>query len=84
MNQPRESEYRDDGCEVHPACLSCPLVRCRYDEPVNQRRAETAARIERQRQVRLLEQTGKSSREIAMETGFALRTVQRTLSRRAS
>lgn len=23
--------YVDDGCDLAPACLSCPFVRCRYD-----------------------------------------------------
>ena len=25
--------YRDDGCEVSPSCLTCPLPRCKYDDP---------------------------------------------------
>lgn len=24
----------DDGCNVYPRCLECPLVRCQFDEPV--------------------------------------------------
>src|SRR2546426_10940407 len=30
---PERTGYRDDGCELHPQCLTCPLPRCRYDEP---------------------------------------------------
>ena len=30
---PERYPYRDDGCEVAPACLQCPLPRCKYDEP---------------------------------------------------
>ncbi len=30
---PEHAQYRDDGCDVHPHCLTCPLPRCRYDEP---------------------------------------------------
>ncbi len=30
---PEHTRYRDDGCEVNPSCLTCPLPRCRYDEP---------------------------------------------------
>ena len=30
---PERTRYRDDGCEIHPECLTCPLPRCRYDEP---------------------------------------------------
>ncbi len=25
--------YRDDGCEVAPKCLNCPLPQCKYDDP---------------------------------------------------
>jgi len=30
---PEQTRYRDDGCEVNPSCLTCPLPRCRYEEP---------------------------------------------------
>ena len=30
---PEATGYKDDGCFVHPQCLSCPLPRCIYDEP---------------------------------------------------
>ena len=30
---PEHLEWRDDGCEVAPRCLACPLPRCRFDEP---------------------------------------------------
>src|SRR3989442_15106592 len=30
---PGRAGYHDDGCEIHPQCLTCPLPRCRYDEP---------------------------------------------------
>jgi len=29
---PEHTEYRDDGCRVHPSCLSCPLPACVYEE----------------------------------------------------
>lgn len=25
--------YSDDGCEVSPSCLMCPLPQCKYDDP---------------------------------------------------
>lgn len=28
---PENSHYHDDGCDVAPHCLSCPLPACRYD-----------------------------------------------------
>ncbi len=30
---PEYTRYRDHGCDVHPMCLTCPLPRCRYEEP---------------------------------------------------
>ena len=35
---PEHTQYRDTGCDLHPSCLTCPLVRCRYDEPGGARR----------------------------------------------
>jgi hypothetical protein len=29
--------HTDTGCELHPACLSCPLPRCKYDDPKYQK-----------------------------------------------
>jgi hypothetical protein len=28
---PEQIQYRDDGCEVSPSCLTCPLPVCRYE-----------------------------------------------------
>ena len=33
MGPVRPSFYQDDGCEVCPSCLACPLPLCRYDDP---------------------------------------------------
>lgn len=30
---PEHMNYRDDGCEVSPTCLACPLPVCRYEVP---------------------------------------------------
>lgn len=30
---PEFCQYRDEGCQIHPSCLDCPLPRCMYDEP---------------------------------------------------
>ena len=35
---PEHVDYRDEGCEVAPKCLACPLPRCRHDDPRGQRR----------------------------------------------
>ncbi len=31
---PEYYHYEDTGCEVSPSCLTCPLPRCKYDDPV--------------------------------------------------
>ena len=30
---PERYPYRDEGCEVSPSCLRCPLPQCKYDDP---------------------------------------------------
>ena len=30
---PERYPYRDEGCEVSPSCLRCPLAQCKYDDP---------------------------------------------------
>ncbi len=50
---PENATYRDDGCDLHPSCLSCPLPVCRYDIPGGKRavlnlyRNEQIARLRR-------------------------------------
>ena len=34
---PEHATYRDDGCDLHPRCLTCPLIACRYDVPGGKR-----------------------------------------------
>ena len=31
---PEYYHYEDSGCEVSSSCLTCPLPRCKYDDPV--------------------------------------------------
>ena len=28
---PEDSHYDDEGCDLHPYCLTCPFPRCRYE-----------------------------------------------------
>ncbi|KKM84785.1 hypothetical protein LCGC14_1295720 [marine sediment metagenome] len=43
---PEDSTYIDDGCEVAPSCLSCPLLVCRYDRPAGLRSLRSEARMD--------------------------------------
>jgi len=75
---PEHIEYRDDGCDLYPSCLSCPLPRCRYDVPGGVR---TLLNKERDHQIRVLrEDAGMSVDEIAERFQVSRRTVFRALS----
>ncbi len=43
---PEHLDYRDQGCDLAPSCLRCPLVRCRYDEPGGARKLLQGSRDE--------------------------------------
>lgn len=49
---PEHQVFADTGCEVHPACLSCPLVACRFDTPGGMGRVFLDARDEEMRRRR--------------------------------
>jgi hypothetical protein len=74
---PEEIDYRDDGCDVHPRCLTCPLPRCRYDEPGGVRAMLNSYRDE---QVVALRRDGARIDQIAERYGLSRRTVFRILS----
>jgi len=73
---PDEINWRDEGCEVFQACLSCPLPRCVEEEPRGQQRLRLAARNKRMVELR---RSGKSIRGIAGLFGVSRRTVERAL-----
>jgi hypothetical protein len=74
---PEEIQYRDDGCDVHTRCLTCPLPRCRYDEPGGLRAMLNAYRDQ---QVVALRRDGAPIDQIAERYGLSRRTVFRILS----
>jgi len=71
---PEGTSYSDDGCEVHAHCLSCPLPRCRYDEPGGLR---AIVNSHRDRQIVALRSEGVSVDQIASLYGLSRRTVFR-------
>jgi transposase-like protein len=74
--RPEHMVYRDAGCDLHPACLSCPFPRCRYDEfhgAVHLRQESTAQEIER------LYLAGAPVGQLCQRFGIARRTVFRYL-----
>jgi hypothetical protein len=75
---PENTAYADTGCEVHSSCLSCPLVRCRYDQPGGTRRIVSEGR---DRSIVALRRAGEGVEEIASRFGVSRRTVFRALAR---
>ncbi len=71
-----EFECRDQGCDLYPSCLDCPLPRCRYDQ--SGRRVKKELRDE---EIIRLKRQGQCVRELAQRFGISRRTVQRILAR---
>jgi len=78
---PEYTRYRDDGCDIHPHCLTCPLPRCRYDEPGGLRGLLNAYR---DRQIVELRQRGIPVDELAQRFGLSRRSIFRVLERPAN
>ncbi len=76
---PEYLEWRDDGCEVAPHCLTCPLPRCRYDDPGGLRGLLNETRDAEVVRARAL---GRPVDEIAARFGISRRSVFRILRRR--
>ncbi|HEU4760121.1 MAG TPA: helix-turn-helix domain-containing protein [Dehalococcoidia bacterium] len=74
---PEHTRYRDDGCDIHPHCLTCPLPRCRYDEPGGLRSLVNA---HRDRQIVEMRLRGVPVDDLAGRFGISRRTVFRILS----
>ena len=78
---PEISIYQETGCDIHSACLTCPLPQCRYDDPGWVQREERG-----QRDVELLKLRAYHALpvpELAVRFGVSTRTVHRILSRRS-
>ena len=75
---PEHTQYLDTGCDVHPRCLTCPLVRCRYDEPGGARKLFSE---DRDRSIVSLQREGVPVAAIALRFGVSRRTVFRALAR---
>ena len=71
-----EFECKDEGCDLFPSCLNCPLPRCRYDK--EGRRAKNELRDE---EISRLKGEGQSVKELADRFELSKRTVHRILRR---
>jgi hypothetical protein len=79
---PEHIEYRDEGCDLFASCLTCPLPRCRYDEPGGARTMLNRVRDEEMRRLHL--ERGLPVDEIAVRYRVSRRTVFRVLQRSAA
>ncbi|MEE8471356.1 MAG: helix-turn-helix domain-containing protein [Dehalococcoidia bacterium] len=77
-SHPEYSEYRDEGCDLFPSCLRCPLPRCRHDE---QSSISPAKRLRDREMLRQRRLAGRSTTELADIFGVSRRTVQRIIRR---
>lgn len=73
---PEFAVYHDDGCEVSPSCLSCPLQVCRYDVPGG---LKTITSEKRSEEILFLAGQGKGIEAIAVQVNVSRRSVFRTL-----
>lgn len=73
---PEFTRYRDSGCDVSPSCLTCPLPRCRYEEPGGLR-----ALLNKTRDQQIVSQraNGVPVAELATRFSVSRRTVFRVL-----
>ena len=73
---PEFSRYKDDGCDIHDHCLTCPLPRCRYEAPGGLR---ALLNEQRDQQIFQLRRKGASVDELAGRFGVSRRTIFRIL-----
>ena len=71
---PEGLRFQDDGCEVAPSCLSCPLPKCRYELHSGLHSIRAALRRE---EVARLRRLGLGPDDIAARLGISKRTVSR-------
>ena len=78
---PERFPYRDEGCELSPSCLRCPLPQCKYDDPgwyQREQRRERDGRV-----VEALWNGGLSVHEASLRFDLSQRTIFRILKRAA-
>ena len=73
---PRDIAWRDEGCNLFPSCLSCPLPRYIEEETRGKQRLRM---LDRASKMARLKQEGKRVGEIAATFKVSTRTVQRAL-----
>jgi hypothetical protein len=70
--------WKDGGCDLHPACLECPLPHCIEEQPRGRQKRRLDGRGDA---MALMVGKGNTVREIAAAYEVSVRTVQRALKR---
>ncbi len=82
MDLPRKDlleHYQDEGCELAPSCLNCPLPYCVEDMPRGRQRQRKEIR---NREIFRSYTQGEGVKQIAQRFRVSQRTVQRALKER--
>jgi transposase-like protein len=78
---PEETDYKDTGCDLHPACLTCPFEYCRYDKHTTRPQNIGLVAFEKYRvdnqQARQLRREGMTVQRISEHLNISKRTVLR-------
>ena len=74
---PEHRVWADDGCAIHPHCLTCPLPHCKYDDPQGVRRMLSLTRDAEI--ARLRRQEGQTIKNLAARYGLSKRAIFRIL-----
>jgi hypothetical protein len=76
---PEYVDYQDTGCDLYASCLSCPLPRCRYDDPGG---APAMLRTGRDEAIlRYAQRDGITVENLAQMFGLSRRTIFRVLAK---
>ena len=78
---PEHMTYKDNGCEVSPTCLTCPLPRCRYEVKGGLREI---LNVPRDAHLVQMHQSGIPVDAIAAGANVSKRTVYRVISKKAA
>ena len=74
---PEKFPYRDDGCDIFPSCLRCPLPQCKYDDPGWLQREKRRERD--QNIIEAVKRDGVSISEAASRFSISQRTIFRII-----
>ena len=75
-NSSTKDYFYDDGCEYSKTCLECPLVLCKYDDPILD---NSKSKNNRNMIISNMKKTNMTNKEIAKTLNISTRTVHRVL-----